>query len=777
MKVVRLEFRDERTPYSPLFEDVYFSPVSGIEESNEVYIEGSGFAESLASGKPRITVAEIGFGVGLNFVLTVRHFQTALFDCAGLGSATGRRDWKDSAFASEPDRPASLSPSWLARVGKNRILPIPSAGPVPLPCTIKEGSLGASTNSPVLEYISFEKHPVHRDDLVRLYSAYPELARSSSALLQAYPLLVPGVHSIRLFDGRVRLTLVLGDAAAMLGKMQFQADHWYWDGFAPSRNPDAFSDEIFTEVARHSKKEARGSSFTSAGWVRRALESAGFQVTKVPGYGRKRERLTGVFAAAPRTSPKLPHLIVQGNETGSAESGEMIPLLPSGRGSRTRAHQSGSRESEKSESLPSLLPIAPPNSAQSNGAVWSLQGLSPPPWFSQKNHSRLSPDRNRVAIIGAGLAGSAVARSLAGRGAVVRVFDAHGIATRASGNPAGLFNTQISKLPNPISRFAQASLAHFLRELDSLRVPARRGILRKDFSDPAPLIASEYPEDFYELRENGTFFGLAGMLNPAELCRARLDHPGISLQADAVIRVEREGEEFSLHHPSGAVSRGFHHVVYTMGADPRLPGSAPLLHPLLDALPTRPIRGQILLLRPTPESARLPHCLVEEGYLTPLAPEITKNEFHLLGATYQAKTILPDQEEIDTARLLEDAGKWPEIGKFTRDHVVSTRTGYRMSTPDKLPLIGPVVDPAWLRDAYQRTLRGARQIAGPDLEPEPGEWMLTGLGSRGITYSSYGAEILASMMTGEMPPIELDLLEHVHSARFFVRKLRDVTIK
>jgi tRNA 5-methylaminomethyl-2-thiouridine biosynthesis bifunctional protein len=177
-------------------------------------------------------------------------------------------------------------------------------------------------------------------------------------------------------------------------------------------------------------------------------------------------------------------------------------------------------------------------------------------------------------------------------------------------------------------------------------------------------------------------------------------------------------------------------------------------------------------LNPTPESQHLKNTLVEEGYFTPLVPGLTGNAIHVLGATYQAKTIAPDQESIDTMNLLQESEKWARIGRFTPENVSSLRVGYRMSTPDKLPLIGPVVNPEFLREHYLKALRGARNEILPDLMPESGEWLLTGLGSRGITYSSYGAEILASMMFGEPLPLEMDLLEHLHPARFFVRNLR-----
>lgn len=42
------------------------------------------------------------------------------------------------------------------------------------------------------------------------------------------------------------------------------------------------------QVARHTKPGGSAATYTAAGFVRRGLEDAGFKVTRVPGFGRKR---------------------------------------------------------------------------------------------------------------------------------------------------------------------------------------------------------------------------------------------------------------------------------------------------------------------------------------------------------------------------------------------------------------------------------------------------------------------------------------------------------
>jgi tRNA 5-methylaminomethyl-2-thiouridine biosynthesis bifunctional protein len=633
-----LIFQDALTPVSPLFGDVYFYAQNGIEESRYVYLEGSGFTAELQSANARahLTIGEIGFGVGLNFLLTLQEFSK-------------------------------------------------SAAP-----------------SQRLTYISAEKHPVFLKDLQLLYSRFPELKKEAELLFESYPVLTPGFHSISFLDGRVTLLLLLGDAVAMFKNLEAEIDFWYWDGFSPSKNADAFSAPLFLEVARLSAPQARGASFTAAGWVRRELEKVGFKIEKRVGFGAKRECIAA----------QLKH-------------------------------------------------DSPPIYAQNK----SKKKINLAPWFSSENLSLVKPGES-VAVIGAGLAGSAIARELKIRG--VPVVDAHGIAKRASGNSAGLFSVQLSRRPNPISRFSQAALTHFLREAQFGKFEKKYGVLLGR-EKPEALESSEYPDDFYEVRPDGIYFPQSGFLHPQQLCENRLQNISV-IQAEVFSVNQKDDEPFRLKNKEGVTLCTADHVVYALGAD-FVQQEDPLRQSLLNTLPLRAIRGQTIEVEPTTESRGLRETILDQGYITPVAPEITGNENHMIGATYQAKDIFTDQAARDTAQLLADVkSKWPELGDLQK--VVSQRVGYRLSTPDKLPLIGPLCSPDWIREKYGHVLRGGRPRDLPALEVQPREWMLLALGSRGITFSAYGAKILASLMCGEALPIEIDLWEHLHSARFAVRETR-----
>jgi tRNA 5-methylaminomethyl-2-thiouridine biosynthesis bifunctional protein len=52
---------------------------------------------------------------------------------------------------------------------------------------------------------------------------------------------------------------------------------------------------LFEQMARLSHLETTFATFTSAGMVRRGLAAAGFKVNKQPGFGKKREMISGYF--------------------------------------------------------------------------------------------------------------------------------------------------------------------------------------------------------------------------------------------------------------------------------------------------------------------------------------------------------------------------------------------------------------------------------------------------------------------------------------------------
>jgi tRNA 5-methylaminomethyl-2-thiouridine biosynthesis bifunctional protein len=234
----RLDWNESGTPVSGQFDDVYFSNVNGLEETRYVFLQKNQLPERWNQfNSQRFVIGETGFGTGLNFLAAWQAF--------------------DQFRQENPD---------------------------------------AQLHS--LHFISFEKYPVSKTDLIKAHQSWPELATYARELQQNYPIAIPECHRIILADGAVTLDLWFGDIHDCMPSLPVSregvVDAWFLDGFAPSKNPDMWNQHLFDYMAKLAKPEATCATFTAAGFVRRGLIEAGFAMQKVKGFGTKREMLSCV---------------------------------------------------------------------------------------------------------------------------------------------------------------------------------------------------------------------------------------------------------------------------------------------------------------------------------------------------------------------------------------------------------------------------------------------------------------------------------------------------
>jgi tRNA U34 5-methylaminomethyl-2-thiouridine-forming methyltransferase MnmC len=155
--------------------------------------------------------------------------------------------------------------------------------------------LETATQQATLHFISTEKYPLSLQDTTTALNFWPQLKDISEPFLAQYESLIRSTQSITLFNNRVQLSLLIGDATECFSQINTKIDAWFLDGFAPAKNPDMWQDALFQQMTRLSKPNTTFATFTSAGDVRRGLISAGFEVSKCAGFGKKREMLTGQF--------------------------------------------------------------------------------------------------------------------------------------------------------------------------------------------------------------------------------------------------------------------------------------------------------------------------------------------------------------------------------------------------------------------------------------------------------------------------------------------------
>ncbi|MDD2832874.1 MAG: tRNA (5-methylaminomethyl-2-thiouridine)(34)-methyltransferase MnmD [Methylotenera sp.] len=219
-------------PFASAFQDVYFSSDNGLLETEYVFLQGNDLAQRWQQpALESFTIAETGFGTGLNFL------------CAA-------KLWLETA---------------------------PEAA--------------------MLNFISAEKYPLTLADIKTALQLWSQLDTWSTPLLAQYATLIH-TGTIRLYDNRVQLTLMRGDACEQLRQRHDDADAWFLDGFSPAKNPDMWQAALFEQMARLSHAGSTFATFTSAGMVRRGLMSAGFKVSKRKGFGKKREMLHGSWTEA-----------------------------------------------------------------------------------------------------------------------------------------------------------------------------------------------------------------------------------------------------------------------------------------------------------------------------------------------------------------------------------------------------------------------------------------------------------------------------------------------
>lgn len=235
MQYTKLIWRDGQ-PYSEMFDDIYYSSnegecISGESEFDHVFFKNNGLPERW-NGTGDFVIAELGFGSGLNCILTIRE--------------------------------------WLKHREGNKI-------------------------NKCLHYIALEKFPLSPDVIVKLISRYPELKPICEELIANYPPAVRGSHSRHLFGSRIIIHYKFMDAYEALKHEKFNVDCWYLDGFSPAKNTEMWSQELFEKLAQNSHHGTTCSTYTAAGFVKRNLQKAGFTVNKVKGYGKKREMLVAGF--------------------------------------------------------------------------------------------------------------------------------------------------------------------------------------------------------------------------------------------------------------------------------------------------------------------------------------------------------------------------------------------------------------------------------------------------------------------------------------------------
>lgn len=153
-----------------------------------------------------------------------------------------------------------------------------------------------------LHFTSFEAFPMQAAEMRRAHAAFAEIAQISADLM---PRLEASPKQLSLPD--LEFTLIEGDARETVPQWQGRADAWFLDGFSPAKNPELWDAALMQALARRTAPMGTAATYTAAGFVRRNLAEAGFDVRRIKGFGRKRHMTTAQMpAAGPAADPQSP---------------------------------------------------------------------------------------------------------------------------------------------------------------------------------------------------------------------------------------------------------------------------------------------------------------------------------------------------------------------------------------------------------------------------------------------------------------------------------------
>ena len=654
----KIHFNQENTPVSDKFDDVYFSNQDGLAETHYVFLEGNQLWERWVNyQEAHFVIAETGFGTGLNFFAV-----TTLF-----------REFRQK----HPDSP-------LKR----------------------------------LYFISFEKYPLLLYALQQAHLAYPQFSHLAQHLQQHWLNPIQGCYRFH-FD-ETTLDLWFGDVAKNLPQLgdyiNGKIDAWFLDGFAPSKNPDMWNEQLYQQMFRFTKPQGTFATFTAASAVRKGLENAGFNITKRKGFGKKRECLSGQ-----KTHEKLTALSAPWFHSQSVNLKEQdIAIIGGGIASLCTAIsllKRGAKITIYCEDEQTALNA----SGNKQGAFY--------PQLSDDN------DRNIRFYIHAFAYGHQFLQ-WAIQQQIKFEHEFCGVALCAYNEKAESKLNKIAELNLPSDLYQSLSQSE----------------LSEKVGLPLPF--------------GGAFIPQGAWLAPRQLVQhtfAFLEKQGVqikTLQKVTALSQTENGWQITT-----AENKTFCHEVVVLANGHKLTEFEQT-----QKLPLYPVRGQVSQIPTSANLLKLKTVLCYDGYLTPVDQAKAS---HCIGASHVRDNAtrefsLTEQQE-NQQKIQQNI---PE--DWTKEVDTSgnlARIGVRCSVRDLTPMMGAVPHFSAQQVQYQNlfNLRRRKQPI-EQAENYSNLYLIGALGSRGLTSAPFLGETLASLIYGEPLPMSEELIHNLMPNRSWVRR-------
>lgn len=653
----QVHFNEQGTPVADNFDDVYFSNDSGIDETQHVFVDGNDLLARWAQHTRAVfVIGETGFGTGLNCLVAIDLFN--------------------QFRAQHPDSP-------LTR----------------------------------LHIVSTEKFPLAFTDWQQAVDAFSSLSTVVEQIAPHYPLPLAGCHRITLPQSNTTLDIWIGDIHETMPTWHCPndglVDAWFLDGFAPSKNPEMWTDALFSQLARLSKPDATFATFTAAGVVKRGLKEAGFEIKKRNGFGRKRDMLTG-WVASPATQRDPAPCYYRYRKTLSPDASVAVV----GGGLAGASLALALVQKGLSVSLYTKGQLADSASGNPQGGFYPQLHAEASHASQIQAHSYLFARQQYDQLLQTG----------------------HSFAHQWCGVLQLAFNDSTAKRHD---KMISAQLwPHLLMQgMHKDEVEEKAGI-------PLP-----YP---------GIYFPHGGWISPPELVQAMVAYVQssgkLTLYTDYhLTHYQDNSSSVALHFDNNEVVHHEHLIL--------APGYHSVEQAFMQDLPIRAVRGQVEQIEASPPYDKLATVLCHKGYMTP-----QHQGSMALGSTYVKQDLSLEVRSQETQMNLATHQNAIPNADWV-NHIQTrgqARASVRLSTPDHQPHAGNYTCAQTQYELFEHLHKTGK--LGHTQAPDYGNVsVLTGLGSRGLTTAPMMAEIVASQLTGHPLPMPNALLQALSPNRHIVR--------
>lgn len=391
----------------------------------------------------------------------------------------------------------------------------------------------------------------------------------------------------------------------------------------------------------------------------------------------------------------------------------------------------------------------------------------------------------KVAIIGAGLAGCAVAYELSLHdGFNIEIFDKTSeIASQASGNYAGILAPYLTSDYNYSDQFHTVGFSLLTKLIEKYRSKleiCNYGVIellsaakdlqryhkifdRRDIpEDLAKLVTADEVSELLgtKVSSPAVYYPKAISLEPKSLCELWLElaKAKLSLNSELLKISKTKSSQWQLEF--GNFSKDFDIVVFA--------GSHGLFKQIsyLQNIPVYSSHGQLTIVK---DWVDIKKTVIDKGYIIPNY----KGSYQIIGSTFRDNADTNEIRKEDDTFNLSQLKTTFDIENIENTNIISSRVATRCVTSDHIPVVGKLVDYERFKDLFYKPLsKGYPKSKMPKVEYEEGLYLASGFGSKGLCSSLLAAKIITSQITNTENIASDKLLAALSPQRFWVRSFK-----